>query len=189
VDEVGPRTAAKGLNYRSDERGDRLNKDVITSLFSKFINRDINFFMKTRSNSPNVKENNYKLVEVLFKRDKENTLKLYFHSEDAEDVYGDAPYGDSKKQFTAEYSIEKDAYLYESSMYQYSPAAVNFLIYAANLIRQMYFEYKPITKLANPDQRYNPEYVIDKEATEAAKKSRLTKQNFNMFSFDRNTIR
>ncbi len=173
INEIGPRMAAKGIfSPNMDSRGNKIKKDVITSLFREYIGQVKSFYIKTRETACQ-----YKLIEVDFvEYGSDKNLNLYFYKEDG--VEDDAPYVDNKREITITYDMIKDEYDQQSRAYEYNPYTINFLIKAANLIRQTYYTRFPIT--VNTSNDYN----VDVEATENKKKSRLTKQHFNMFNYD-----
>ena len=64
-EELGPKFAAAALdpNTFNDERTIKLKKDAITSLFSDYIGKDLQFYIKTLDSNDAIK---YKLIEVVY---------------------------------------------------------------------------------------------------------------------------
>ena len=179
-EEMGPKIASKAFSAtRDDERSDKLKRDVITHLFRNYIGRNIPFYVKTAKFNTSTK---YTLIEVEYEKsynyneDEKGNLILHFSADNVDVPSGaiadDSPYCDSKKDIIMNYSISKDNYIHTSAHYFFNQYAVNFLIKAANIIRNVYFN-------AYPD-------MIDWKITprnEDLKKSNLRKDHFRMFTW------
>ena len=178
VNEIGPKMAALAFKPKFDERTRQIQKDAITSLFSEYIGRDIPFYLKTGFDKHTPTK--YKLVEATFDSLHNKQLKLYFYNENGVD--NDAPFIDNKKEIVLIYDMDKDDYIYVARQYTYNQFAVNLLIKSANLIREAYYTRWPIEHMV--DKSYPVKYEVDQFATENAKRTKLTKQHFQIFSFD-----
>lgn len=184
MNEIGTKTAATAMHHRFNygDRGNEVFNNAITSLFSKFIGRDLPFVIKTANNGAGHK---YQLLEVKYNIN-DDTLIFHFYNENGE--YSNATYADNKKEVSLVYSIKEDKFKikdHTNDVYAYNAYMVNFLINAANTIRKVYFTQRPITKKVSD---YPQKYETDVEATEAAKISRLTKRYFSMVTYDRKNI-
>jgi hypothetical protein len=201
INELGTKMAGVAIHRNlvgNDLRTQQITKDAITSLFSKYIGKDIPFFLKIREGDQPTK---YQLVEVVFRRDmsmrseysdidkgSDYVLKLYFYNPTGED--DDAPYAENKKEFVATYILAKDSFDDLTKDYFFNQYAINVLLMAALTIRKAYFSAFPIRKTFNTrnDPDYDggkPEtYGIDQNATEAAMKTRMNKTSFRQFSYD-----
>jgi hypothetical protein len=165
-EKIGPKFASMAFKPKFDERTERVKKEAITSMFSSYINKDLPFFIKTlKSNDPT----KYKLIEVEFS----DYFIFHFYNEEGPD--SDAPYANGKREILFKYSIDLDKYDQGSTRYLLNSYIVNFLIKSANEIREFYFNVHPI-KIKSGE--------IDVESTNLYKKSKLTKDDFNMFSYD-----
>lgn len=205
VNELGTKMAGVAINRNlvgNDLRTQQITKDAITSLFSKYIGKDIPFFIKMREGDQPTK---FQLVEAEFRRDMSihskysdldkgsyYVLKLYFYNPTGED--NDAPYAENKKEFIATYILAKDSYDDLTKQYFFNQYAINVLLFAALTIRKAYFNAFPIRKTFNTrnDPDYDsskPEtYGIDQNATEAAMRTRLNKTSFRQFSYDSKSL-
>lgn len=188
VNEITPKMAGIAINRNlgGDLRTQRLSKDAVTSLFSKYIGRDIPFFMKIRDTD---KPTKYELVEVTFGRDMsmqhnystyENggdyVLKLHLYNANGEE--NDAPYAENKKDIVLVYELGTDSFQGTARQYFYNQYAVNVLLYAVLTIRKAYFNAFPV----------RIEGGIDTQATEERMKTRLNKKSFRQFSYDSNNL-
>jgi len=189
VNEVGTGTLAKTLPGRyptADSRSKNILKTALNSVFSKYLGKNLPFFLKVREEDKPLK---YMLLEIVPKYEVymderwNSDFDFHFYAENGIDA--DAPYASYKKDIIFGYSIKNDEYLSPVTTYHYNQQFVNFLIFAANQLRQAYFTANPIYT----ESKYNPrtgttENEINIGATEKAKKSRLTKNNFDLFSYD-----
>ena len=194
VNEVGAKMAGIAINRNiggNDLRTKQITKDAITSLFSKYIGKDIPFFMKIRESDQPTK---YQLVEVSFGRDMsmrtENSeienggsyvLKLHFYNPTGEE--DNAPYAENKKEFISTYVLANDTYDPLTKQYFFNQYAINLFLFAALTIRKAYFNAFPIYSVLNKDT-YNANSSIDQAATEQKMKTNLNKQSFRMFPYD-----
>lgn len=179
INEIGPRLASKTLRGGSDDpRTNKLQKDAITSMFSGYIGRDKQFYIVTKQTH---KPSKYMLIEVEVSKKYNSTFAEYstfaefsFFNEDGVD--GDAPHLNNKKEINIRYDIENDKI---ETHYLFNRFTVNFLITAANLIREAYFTARPKTiQQSTPsgmDNIPDPNFKI---------KSRLNKNYFRIFNFD-----
>ena len=182
--EITPKMAGVAINRNlgGDLRTKKISKDAITSLFSRYIGRDIPFFMKIRDTD---KPTKYELVEVTFGRDMSTNrnystldnggdyvLKLHLYNATGEE--DDAPYAENKKKLVLEYELGTDEFRDTASQYFYNQYAINILLYAVLTIRKAYFSAFPV----------RIEGGIDIQATEERMKTRLNKKSFRQFSFD-----
>ena len=173
INEISSSMASKAFTSgRNDERTNNLKKDVITHLFKDYIGRNLSFYVKTRKDNTPTK---YTLIEVTFGADK--ILNLYFNADNDGDI-DDSPFVNKKKDFVMNYSLDKDEYINESALYNFNAYTTNFLIKAANIIRQTYFNAHPV----------RIDGVVSEEETNKKKISRLSKTNFAMFSYDSDNL-
>lgn len=198
VNEVGAKMAgvAIGRNIGSNDlRTKQITKDAITSLFSKYIGKDIPFFMKIREDDQPTK---FQLVEVTFGRDmsmrseyseiengSDYVLKLHFYNPTGED--DNAPYAENKKEFTSTYVLAKDKYDSLTNQYFFNQYAINLFLFAAMTIRKAYFHAFPIYSVLDKST-YNANREVDNAATEQKMKTNLNKQSFRMFPYSSNDL-
>ena len=184
IDEIGTKLASKtfqGSYSGADERKKELIKNAFNSLFSKYLGRDLPFYLKIYSEDNPIK---YKLIEIVPRSEYTNgnddfLVDFYFFSDNENAIDDDAPYASYKKNIKFTYSVLKDDFLLEIYSRQFNQFFINFFIFAANTIRQVYFNYSPIMLPYDHGKR-----EINVEATENAKKSKLQKHFFDMFPFD-----
>jgi hypothetical protein len=172
INEIGPKLASKTLSYLPDLRKAKLSKDAITSMFSEYIGKNKPFFIKINKKDNPVK---YQLIEVSINLQK-NIVDFDFYNEMG--VEDDAPYASNKKEITLEYNIEEDKFDLKYGnigMYHFNMFMAKFLVKAANLIREMYYTWKP--KQITQDG----EYIPDPNFTMI---SNVTKNSFKLFSYD-----
>ena len=172
INEIGPKMGSLAFKPVFDQRAEKLKylaiKQVISSKFSK----ELPFLVKTHSS--NIKPLQYDLIDVKFKElGNDKLMYLSFHNKDGID--NDAPFADNKLNITFTYDMNKDEYIDNSANYKLNSYAVNFLITAANLLREMHYTRFPLYK------NINNKHEIDIEATENAKKSKLTKDYFSRY--------
>jgi len=199
INELGAKMAGIAINRNvgGDQRTLQISKDAVTSLFSKYVGKDIPFFMEVREGD---KPTKYQLVEVTFGRDMsmrgeysaldsggDYVLKLHFFNPTGEE--NDSPYAENKKEFVATYVLSKDEYTSPSNIYFYNQYAINLLLFAALTIRKAYFNAFPKYKKFRTDNHQgSSDMVLDQEATEAAMKTRLNKRSFRQFQFDSKSL-
>jgi len=154
VSEVGPETAGAAIKSRidrQDPRADRIVRDAVTSLFSKFIGaKKLPFSIITSGNEePNARQ--YDLVEVKLNRNGDSVI-FYFYNKDGVD--SDAPYAPNKKNIEFTYNMKDDKYddiIPSNSIINRYTA--NFLKNAANISRKMYHSAYPWKKMIpDPDR-------------------------------------
>jgi len=199
INELGAKMAGVAINRNlgGDERTKQISKDAITSLFNKYIGRDIPFFMKIRDTD---KPTKFELIEVTFGRDMsmqqeysslENggnyVLKLHFYNANGEE--SDAPYAENKKEMVLEYELATDKFRNAANQYFYNQYAINLLLYAVLIIRKVYFSAFPVRKqLSDDEYKARGNNNIDQAATEERMKTRLNKRSFQQFSYDSNNL-
>ena len=199
INELGAKMAGIAINRNigGDQRTQQISKDAVTSLFSKYVGKDIPFFMEVREGD---KPTKYQLIEVTFGRDMsmrteyssidnggDYVLKLHFFNPTGEE--NDSPYAENKKEFVATYVLSKDAYNSPSDIYFYNQYAINLLLFAALTIRKAYFNAFPKYKKFRTDNHQgSSDMVLDQEATEAAMRTRLNKRSFRQFQFDSKSL-
>lgn len=186
IDEIGVRSAGVAIsrNVGGDLRTKQISKDVITSLFSKYIGRDIPFFMKvSESDKPTkfmltdaILERNTRIQTDYSQNDTDYVLTLNFFNENGEE--SDAPYAENRRNLTLTYTIGKDFFLYIGQQLYYNQYAVNLLLYAVMTIRKAYYHAFPIYF----------EGKLDTKATEEKMKTKLNKRSFQMFQFNSNDL-
>jgi len=194
IDEVTPKMAGVTINRNlgGDLRTQQINKDAITSLFNKYIGKDIPFFTKVREGDQPTK---FQLVEVTFGRDmgmrteysalengSDYVLKLHFFNPNGEE--SDSPFSENKKEFTATYILNSDSYDNVTKTYFYNQYAINLFLFAAMTVRKAYFHAFPIYNTLNAQTYYTDKKSIDQAATEEKMKTNLNKRSFRQFQYD-----
>lgn len=189
-EELDPRSAARGLSAAIKSWGDRprqIKRDIYTHLFRDYVGMDKGFMAKTRRDSL---PQRFQLIEVTPGTLHENrVLRLYFWCEEGKvDPKVSGPFKENIKGFYMDYDPVEDQYIdstddemVNGNMYQFNPQMVKFLIMAANRWRQTYYEYSPVRFSLGNDRNVMAGQV-DREATEAAKVSKLTKAHFKTFA-------
>jgi len=159
-------------------RTKQIQKDAVASLFSKYIGKNIPFFLMVREGD---KPTKFELSEVTIGRNSnmgnqpsgENNdyvLNLYLHNDNG--VEDDAPYAENKSDIILTYAIGKDSYI--NDVYHYNQYAVNMMLYAAMAARKTYYNAFPVYL----------DGKIDQNATDAKMQTRLNKKSFRMFAYD-----
>jgi hypothetical protein len=170
---------------RFDDRTKDIQKDVVTHMFKNYIGKNLPFYIKTMKNNTPTK---YDLLEVEYNMYEVGSgsdggiMTLHFHTNEGPE--DDAPFINSKKNIVLEYSLENDDYLGNAKRYHYNAYTVNFLIKAANIIREIYFKSHPVYDRPH----YNEPAKINLELTEKNKKTKLNKSWFQMFTYDSNNL-
>ncbi len=198
INEIGPKYAAKALDYNGNDDRNTHNK-AMWSLFNKYIgSRNLPFYVKIMDGQPT----RYELIEVFMSRNFEN-VKFYFYNvnDDAEDT--DEPYNPNKKEMVISYDIVKDEY--EGIYGKLSPYFSNFLTNAAKTLKETYYTRYKVTPPLRDDYKYshytdedgklnsysvytvaqNPQFQKDtNDLTNKAKQTKYNKRSFQTFSHD-----
>lgn len=185
LNEIGPDVAARALRGNigkiGDLRAEQILKDAITSMFSKYIGKDMPFYFIARKDGAPVK---YDLIEVTLSS-RAKFVFFYFYNEDGVD--SDSPYALNKKEIRIGYDIENDKFGDEDhGNFQYfvNPFTANFFAKSANLLRRMYYKAYPwYSQIEVKDEEMpwkyksipDPDFDI---------KSKVKKGDFRMFSYD-----
>lgn len=187
INEITPKMASVAFSNREKygERGIMVFNDALTSIFKKYINYDLDFYIRT---NPKSSLRHYKLIEVHYISNG-NYVQFYFMNEGQSKKFDDV-YSENLREVVLEYYIGDDKYRIKNhshNIYEYNMYMVNFLIKAANIIRTIFYTSYPI--LDKKTQSIEPDnWVVDEKKTEEAKKSRLTKNDFNIVPFSNNEL-
>jgi hypothetical protein len=215
VNEVGPRFAAAAMkDHKNDERTKRIKRDTMFSLYSEYINRNLDFVVKYRDEAPV----RYKLIDVITMRDTERSTGYNYAIEDGRHRFLELTFMTEeeveRKELILVYDIKKDYYNTGDQQgehmngFSFSRYFINTLIKIAKKYRDMYYSMNPVYAFFDKDgkkyleenvrrdgiakdgvgyeMRVNGEYItvergVDKEATDAKKRSMLTPRDFNAF--------
>lgn len=194
----------------------QLQKDALLSLFRETIGKQMNFKMITGQGQKTPLD--YVLIEVTGEDKKNYSVDTFDHLETFdfhfwadEGVKDSAPFADNKNLVVLRYSIKHDEFTQENGEQcpKMNRALANFLVQAANKLRDLVVTAHPIQKetglqiadkfhkYVGPDEEgykdykskrqssyFQKQYEPDQDAINMFKKSKLTTKRFRLIDND-----